>query len=229
MCFSTEASFGAGAVLGVIGVISMTKARTNPQRMLATIPVLFSVQQFSEGLLWLSFEKSNLRSLQPVLVYVYLSFALAIWPLWIPLTTRLLEKDRTRKKQMNVLLVMGIVVMAGVIINLFMYPVVVTMGHHHLNYTFSFPPGFRNIILVFTILYILATIATPFISTTKGMPWLGVIFLTSYIAATSFFDQAVVSVWCFFAAILSVIVLWILIRLNKTPVQSGLLATSLGK
>lgn len=53
MCFSMEASFGASALLLGTGVAAAIKATSSPQRMLALIPLLFSVQQFAEGWLWL--------------------------------------------------------------------------------------------------------------------------------------------------------------------------------
>src|SRR5438445_11955235 len=103
MCFSATASFGAGAVLGTIGIIAVAKTKTNPQRLFATIPLIFAVQQFTEGLLWLSLKDPALASRQFLLTHIYLVFAMAIWPLWVPLTIRLLEKDARRKKIMNVL------------------------------------------------------------------------------------------------------------------------------
>jgi len=60
MCFSATASFGASAVLGVIGIVAVAKAKTNPQRVFATIPLIFSVQQLSEGFLWLSLKNQSL-------------------------------------------------------------------------------------------------------------------------------------------------------------------------
>ena len=54
MCFSAEASFGASAILLTIGVISLNKSVNVPQKVLSCIPFIFGVQQFSEGILWLS-------------------------------------------------------------------------------------------------------------------------------------------------------------------------------
>jgi hypothetical protein len=209
MCFSAEASFGASAVLGVIGTVAIAKAKTPARRLFATIPLVFAVQQFSEGMLWLSLHDSGLAAWESFLTYTFLVFAMAVWPLWIPLTIRLLEKDPRRKKPMNALIVMGAAVAIGVCCVLFIYPVHVMPMHHHLHYRFDFPPATKNIILPFSILYILATILTPFISSIKKMKWLGIIFLASYLFAIIFYQGFVVSVWCFFAALLSFVVLWI--------------------
>src|SRR5436190_13225830 len=114
MCFSAGASFGASAVLSLIGSAAIIKARTIPEGLFAGIPLIFSVQQLAEGMLWLSFKNTSLEAGQPFFVYTFLVFAMMLWPVWIPFTLRLLEKDSTRKKMMNVLLGIGVLVSLGV-------------------------------------------------------------------------------------------------------------------
>jgi hypothetical protein len=140
---------------------------------------------------------------------------MAIWPIWIPLTIRLLEKDARRKKIMNVLIGSGAFVAICVGIVLLLYPVRVMPMHHHLHYEFDFPRTAKYLIGAFSILYIMSTIITPFVSSIKKMKWLGIAFLASYLFAEIFFEGFVVSVWCFFAAILSIAVLWMTPGLRK--------------
>jgi hypothetical protein len=228
MCFSATASFGASAVLGTIGIIAVAKAKTNPQRLFASIPLIFAAQQFTEGLLWLSLKNADMASWQPLLTYIYLVFAMAVWPLWVPLTIRLMEKDARRKKTMNVLVTIGAVVAIIVVLVLSLYPVYVMTPiclscpfsataslNQHLHYRFTFPPVPKGLIGTFTVLYIMATIITPFISSIKKMKWLGFVFLASYLFAVILYNGFVISVWCFFAALLSFVVLWIILGLRK--------------
>ncbi|HEY6062712.1 MAG TPA: DUF6629 family protein [Chitinophagaceae bacterium] len=229
MCFSATASFGAGAVLGTIGIIAVAKAKTNPQRLFATIPLIFAVQQVTEGVLWLTLKDPSLASWQPLLTYIYLVFAMAIWPLWVPLTIRLLEKDARRKITMNVLLTIGAIVSVIVVLVLSLYPVQVMTPaclncpfsstpslNQHLHYRFTFPPIPKGLIGAFTVLYIMATIITPFISGIKKMKWLGFVFLASYLFAVILYNGFVISIWCFFAALLSFVVLWIIMGLQES-------------
>ena len=228
MCFSATASFGASAVLGVTGIIAVAKAKTNPQRLFATIPLIFAVQQFSEGLLWISFKNAEIASWQSLITYIYLIFAMAVWPVWIPLTIRLLEKDARNKRIMNVLLGIGVVVAVCVVLVLALYPVQAMTPeclscplssspsfNQHIHYRFTFPPIPKGLIGAFTVLYILATVITPFISGIKKMKWLGFVFLASYLLAVILYNGFVISVWCFFAALLSFVVLWIILGLRK--------------
>ncbi|MEI9909068.1 MAG: DUF6629 family protein [Bacteroidota bacterium] len=219
MCFSASASFGASAVLGVMGVVAITKARTIPQRLFASIPLLFSVQQLVEGMLWLSLKDPGLVAWQPFFTYTFLVFATMVWPVWIPLTIRLLEKDAKRKKKMNILLSVGSLVFIGIGCVLLLYRVRVIPGHHHLHYDFNFPERPTTGIVIFSLLYFAATIITPFTSGIKKMKWLGIVFGASYLFAVSFYSGFVISVWCFFAAILSFVVLWIILELRK-PVRN---------
>lgn len=50
MCFSAPVSFSAGAVL--LGLGSAKRPRELP---FAAIPLLFAIQQLSEGVIWLTF------------------------------------------------------------------------------------------------------------------------------------------------------------------------------
>ena len=59
MCFSAAASFTAGAVLTGIGVATLRKVEHPTYYLFASIPLLFAVQQFSEGVLWLTLPSAN--------------------------------------------------------------------------------------------------------------------------------------------------------------------------
>jgi hypothetical protein len=228
MCFSATASFGASAILGTVGTVALAKSRTRPQRFFAAIPLIFAVQQLTEGLLWLSLENGSLHAWQTLITYVYLVFAMAVWPFWISFSVWGLEKDIRRKKTIRGLVVIGTLVAVLVVFILFFYPVEVMTPfcpacpfsstaalNRHLHYEFTFPPVAKNLIGTFTVLYILATIVTPFVSGIRKMKWMGIVFLASYLFAVIFYNGFVVSVWCFFAALLSFVVLWIIVDLQR--------------
>ncbi len=231
MCFSATASFGASAILGSIGMVSIAKAKISSHRVFAGIPLIFAVQQFTEGLLWLSLKNQAMASGQSLFTYIYLVFAMAVWPFLIPFSIKLMEKDTNRKKIINVFVWVGAIVVIEVGFVLFNYPVEVLTPFcptcpvsssvtKHLHYEFAIPSLIKKMIVAFSILYIGATIITPFFSSIKKMKWLGIVFLASYLFAITFFNGFVISVWCFFAALLSFVVLWIILDLKK-PAQEG--------
>ena len=49
MCFSASVSFGAAAVLGVAGAATLTKVRSLGDLPLATVPLIFALQQVIEA------------------------------------------------------------------------------------------------------------------------------------------------------------------------------------
>jgi hypothetical protein len=62
MCFSAGASVGASAVLAGVGVAAIKNSGKSPQRLFAVTPLLFAVQQFVEGFIWLSLINSEYAS-----------------------------------------------------------------------------------------------------------------------------------------------------------------------
>ena len=215
MCFSANASFAASTVTGVIGIIAITKTRTTPQLLFAIIPLLFSVQQLSEAVVWLSLKHSSLAPWRPLFLYVFLVFATIIWPFMIPLTTRLLEKSSLRRKILSVLSVLGATASATIIWIMIRFPLHVTSVAHHLHYQFDLPKSLKDLIWIFTSVYLVATIVAPFVSSIKRINWLGVVFLVAYAFTLAAFPSSVVSIWCYFAAVLSILVLWILVEIKN--------------
>ena len=61
MCLSAEASYMAAAVLVPAGAVAMQRAyRRTPRYLpLATLPLLFGLQQLSEGLVWTANQARN--------------------------------------------------------------------------------------------------------------------------------------------------------------------------
>ena len=78
MCFSANASFGAGIILAVISVASLKKVQYPTHIYFAAIPLIFCIQQIIEGLLWLALTDPVYTSLEKVTTYSFLFFAQVI-------------------------------------------------------------------------------------------------------------------------------------------------------
>ncbi len=52
MCFSATASFTAGAALTAVGGFTVHKSQGKIELPLALVPLLFGIQQLTEGVLW---------------------------------------------------------------------------------------------------------------------------------------------------------------------------------
>lgn len=208
MCFSAEASFGAGTILLGIGIASLYKAESAPHKVLACIPLLFSIQQFDEGILWLSFTNAAYAHWRQLSTYFFLVFAQVIWPVFVPVTMLLLEKDPARKKVLQITTAAGILLAAYLIYCLFSYNVTAIVSNHHIRYGFASPYAHT---WYSGLLYFIPTVLSPLVSTNRKLQLIGVVLLLSYLVARVFFGEYLVSVWCYFAAIISAIVLFVVI------------------
>lgn len=212
MCFSAQASLIASAGLAVIGVISITRASTFPQCVFASIPLIFAVQQFSEGFLWISLLDPQHKLWYNPSMYAFLFFAQVLWPSFVPVSILLLEKDPKRKCILKYFTGIGILTGSYFLYCLFYYPVNAIAQSHHIKYDLEFPPSLK---WISGLLYIVAAVFSPFISSIKWVRLFGCILLISYLITRIFYRDYLVSVWCYFAAVLSLVVLAIVIKIRK--------------
>ena len=78
---------------------------------------------------------------------------------------------------------------------------------HHIEYLSDYP---ESLAVPVFIVYFIAAITPFFISTVKKIRVLGASMFLSCLATAIFFVQYLTSVWCFFAALLSVVIFWII-------------------
>ncbi|TAL61526.1 MAG: hypothetical protein EPN85_04600 [Bacteroidetes bacterium] len=213
MCFSAGASFGAAAALAVIGIISVRKIQEPKQLIFASIPLLFSIQQCAEGFVWLSLTNPAYAGFEKNATLIFLVFAQIVWPFQVPLALFLLEKPVGRKKILLFLSCMGLAVALFRIYWLSSYAAQATVIVHHISYSVEYINVITNYGVVF---YFFATVFPSFFSSIKGMWYMGFAVLSSFIFALVFFPESLASVWCFFAAIISAAIFYIMRELQTT-------------
>src|SRR5690554_554849 len=201
MCFSAEASFGAAAILTVIGVATIKKTTHKSQLWFASIPLVFGIQQLAEGVLWLTLPNPEQVGLQIAATYVFIFFAQIIWPFIVPFGVLMLDKKHERKLIQKIVAGVGILVSSTLAYFLIAYNMEASILDHHISYTQNYP---ETIYKYGAILYGAATILSLFLSNVKRMWLLGVFIATSYGATLYFYEHHVLSVWCFFSSIISV-------------------------
>jgi len=207
MCFSAEASFAGGIIITAIGVAVVTKVHKPSQILFACIPLFFGLQQFTEGVLWLTIPNPEYLGVQKFATYFFLFMADILWPALIPLSVLLMEKDARKRKIIWMLLIAGMTVSAYYATCLLFLHVTPQIFGYHIKYSTDFPkiPS----IPVF-ILYLIASITPLFVSSIQRTHLLGVLMFLSCLVTAVFFTQYLTSVWCFFAALISAVIFWIL-------------------
>jgi len=217
MCFSAQASFAGGAVITVIGVATLTKIKKPSQAPFGIIPLIFGLQQCAEGVLWLTLKSGHPGPLQDAATYIFLITALAIWPVFVPLSVWLLASGKNRRKILAGLMITGGIVSLFYIYCLIFLNVQPEIQSFHIQYANDYP---GTLVWVVFILYLAATILPLFVSSVKRMWVFGILIAVSCLITGVFFTQYLTSVWCFFAALISIAVYWILGGLAGRPART---------
>jgi len=219
MCFSAGASFTAGAVLSAFGVATQRKVKKPNQRLFAAIPLLFGLQQLAEGALWITLRSGGHDWLQNAATYIFLITALVIWPVMVPLSMWFMEKTKKRKKILSSFVVTGGMVSLFYAFCLISYDVTPRINGFHIQYIDEFPQALVDIAYAF---YTASIVIPLFISSVRWMWLLGILIAVSYLATVIFFSYYLTSAWCFFAALSSLVIYWILSKSEATvPNLSG--------
>lgn len=200
MCFSASASFIAGTALSAVGVAALRNTKARSERPFAMIPLLFGIQQLTEGVIWLTF-RDGAPLLKQTMTYVYSGFSHVLWPIYVPVAMGVLEAVRWRKRTFFAFAAAGIGVGLYLLYSIVARPVVAQVVGGHIVYA---SPHFYLVPVM--LLYLSATCVSCLFSSHGFVKLFGVLLFLSFIA-TYFVDVgALVSIWCFFAAILSVLI-----------------------
>ena len=214
MCYSLEASFTVGGALIPAGAYCTWQAvHKRPCLIgLALMPVGFGLQQICEGFVWLGLQRED-PHLTQASALAYLFFALAFWPCWFPFFAALMEPQRHRRW-----LLAGITLLGTIWFWLLFFPLLldpekllrVEIVHHSVSYKFPDLAIYRYIGLGPLRPLYLAALALPFVLSSERAGWMpGVMLGLSAIVCALVYSYAFVSVWCFFAAVMSAYICWI--------------------
>lgn len=203
MCFSAQASFGASIALLAIGALSMYKNKQSSARLFVSIPLLFGIQQWCEGVVWITAENPLYNHYYTYALYGFLLFAYIIWPVFIPLALYVMEQVERKKRCLASFIGIGTVVSSGLLWLLIKQGATASISCNHIAYIINMPVVFHEWALFW---YTMATVAPFFISSKKYMYIFGMVLLTSAIASLAVYYYYFTSVWCFFAALLSSII-----------------------
>lgn len=215
MCFSAGASFVGGAVITAIGVMTV-RSNSDPSRCLfASIPLIFGVQQISEGFVWVALQSSGNDLMLNISSYIFLVLAVVIWPFMLPLSVLLMEKVKRRKHVLRFFLVVGLLTSLYYSIRLIIHDVDPRIVSHHIKYADEFPRRWAQSVFI---AYLIATLTPIFISSVRKMWIFGILVTVSCLITGIFFKEYLTSVWCFFAALISVIIWWI-VRVERIKSQ----------
>ena len=206
MCFSAAASFTATALLIPTGLYACKLAMDVDSKYLplALIPCIFGIQQGFEGVEWLA-----LHSAQPEIVHIaalgFLAFSHGFWLLWLPLTVFVLEQRPWARKGLLAVILLGTLfglsLYGPFLLSPNMFAVTAAQGsidyQTRLIYDQVFPRAVSRLI------YMLVVLGPLWFSQLTQLRIAGGFIALALVITYWFYNYAFVSVWCFFAAVLS--------------------------
>jgi hypothetical protein len=213
MCFSASASFAVGVALIGPGIYAVKRTESSGMLAFACTPLVLSFHQIAEGFLWLSLTNSDFASWYNPALYGYSFISQPFWPIWVPLIMWLIETDKRRKNVLYYFLLLGGATSLYIFYCLITYGVSAVAENGHIRYYLHFP----NLNVLRLVKFVTIAV-TPFLSTLRHAKLLASAMMASLILTYIFYTDYLISVWCFFGAILSLLVILVVISSSKRTV-----------
>lgn len=206
MCISAPASIAAGTLLSAVGIWTIRQNKQKSYTMFAAIPLIFALQQFSEALVWLSFDHPAYALKRIPAIRSFLFLAEVVWPIYVPLSVLRGEIQKNRKRILLFLTAIGACFSAWLLWGIAFFEVSAEISDSHILYNMHYP---NSLALAGSIAYFSSTVISLFVSSMNRIRLLAYAILASFLISKLYFSDTLISVWCFFAAIASVIVYYI--------------------
>ncbi len=202
MCFSAAASFAAASVAATAGVMTLAHAANARKWPLAGAPLVFALQQMLEGALWLALPHGAMSVLALCLANGFVVCAVVVWPLFAPLAAGLVEPDPWRRRAIWCLMPVGLAFALYSSADIAAHPYHAVISYESLCYINNSPYPVYAIAV-----YFVATCGGFLLSSHSALRVFGLIVVVGLIVSEAFFVTDLVSVWCFFAAAASAVLL----------------------
>ncbi|MDQ2090781.1 DUF6629 family protein [Marimonas arenosa] len=220
MCFSATASFALSAALMPAGVYAMARARRVQPKWLAfaAFPVAFSIQQGFEGLVWLGLNGGH----DELVAYAsrgFLFFSHFFWLAWVPFAVWMIEPSGMRRRLAAGLAALGFfyglsIFLPSFLLRDWLYMEVINRSLEYRT-TLIYEDTVNRVAL--RLFYAAIVVSALFVSSDRRIQFFGLLVLASLALTYAFFAYAFISVWCFFAAILSAYLTVIIARDARAP------------
>jgi hypothetical protein len=203
MCFSAGGSFAASGVLTLAAAAALRVAPKR-ERMFASIPLIFAIQQAIEGFQWLAPHPSVCSS---VLGYGFLILAFFFWPAFVSLAAFRAERGPIRRRILLWFAGIGVLISCALLWILLSQPLDIVVHPFGIRYLIYSPLGWVGVAM-----YLIATCGSLLVSSRRSFQLLGVLGAVSALLTELVFQNSFISVWCFFAALLSLYILVLVSR-----------------
>lgn len=210
MCFSATANFAGSAVLGTLGIATLSRVQHRREFLFAALPTLFAIHQFLEGFVWLGLDGILSHNTAHDMGAAFMLYAQGLLPCLLPLAIILFEPTKAARHRMLPFLILGGLTTLYILWALTAFPLQVYVQDHTIVY--------RNQATDNTwvaIAYVIATTGSLFFSKIRDMVWFGAANLLILLVVMAVRRYAFTSLWCAYAAVASLIILGYFWRTQK--------------
>jgi hypothetical protein len=219
MCFSAIASFTTAALLLPLGIYASNLAWRKDSRYLSLtiVPIFFGIQQGIEGMEWLSIKSAQTDMIR-LFALGFLFFAYGFWLVGPALAMWIIERRPKIKRRLLTIALIGLLFGASLYLPLWIYPdrlSVVILNASIVYQTQLIYDRFLSRDMVHVI-YLAIVLCPLYLSNLDRVRFFAGLIALSMIASSYFFNYAFVSIWCFWAALLSLYIVYI-VKMLPSP------------
>lgn len=201
MCFSAEADLVAGAVVTVIGLDALRHARTRSELPLAALPCVLGAHLLVEVLVWRGLEgDASARTLE-LATWAYALIAYVIVPVLAAVAVALWEPPATRARMLP-LVALAVGAAAVLLWWQVVDPVVARIEGHHIDYVIR--AGTASGLVA--VPYVVGTCGPALLSHDRALRLFGGLNLVVVAGLALVEREGLVSLWCAWAAVTSVVI-----------------------
>jgi hypothetical protein len=218
VCFAPEADAVVGGIIVVVGVDALRHVGPRRQLALASLPLLFGLHQLTEAFVWWGLQDHVAHVVERIAIWAYLGFAFVMLPVLLPAAVALIERSTVRRRAVLAFTGLGVVVAIALGTALVRGPVNAVIDGRHIVYHL----GALDAGSQWTALYVVATCGAMLACSDRDIAVLGLANLIVVPVLMWLTISGFVSLWCFWAAMASVVIAWHLRRSYEPPITDGL-------
>lgn len=213
MCFSMTASFTTAAILIPTGIYCLKEANQldKPYWALAMLPLMFGIQQLFEGGVWFALLNDDVTDAR-VYTLGFLLFSHVIWLGWISYSSYLSELSSDYRRLFKLVTIFNVLFGLSMYIPLILNQSWLTTSI--VNHSIYYNPAYiydsyispTSIALFYSFLILMPLI----LSSDRYHKILGGLIFLSGLISWLTFSLVFISVWCYFAAVISLFIFYII-------------------
>ena len=224
MCFSATASFTSAAILMPAGLYCLKQANKVDKSYwaFAMLPLLFGMQQLIEGGVWLSINAGK-EEVTHVLALGFLFFSHVFWLGWIPYSAYLTESSSRLRQGFRSIAIFGLIFGAVMFVPMMFNTELlnVSVVKHSIDYKLRIiSDGYVSQQFI-TVVYMMIILVPLLLSTDRFHRFFGMLVTISSFVTWILFDWVFLSVWCFFAALVTLYIFFMITRIDTVTQAHG--------